>query len=204
MQKIGNTNVKTYSKVSEFESADTVQIVEDILDYNRGQSVANGVVVSRQKGARRLIDRNKIAHTEVDYSQFKVTKIEEGVTVDNSKKEAKIEEEAMKLLADLGIDWSDDIEEEAEEEENQPEISEQQTVSNDEEVVESEQPEIIETQTDRIEDETIESDSEEIPDDFDSLIADIINSDSEAIKIDPADMNWNDNYGYDIRYRKMW
>jgi hypothetical protein len=106
------TGIKTYSKVSEYANSDTISIVYDVMDFTRAESVANGVVIGKQKGARRIIDRNRnaIAHTE-DYSEFKVTQIPTGQTVDNSKKEKQLEDAAMALLADLGIDWSDDEEE---------------------------------------------------------------------------------------------
>lgn len=204
MKKIGNTNVKTFNKISEFESADTVQIVEDILDFNRGQSVANGVVIGRQKGSRRIIDnaRNSIAHETVDYSNFKVTRIETGVTVDNSKKEQKIEEEALKLLADLGIDWTDDEEEteevansETEEETEEEETEPAELDSLLSEIIETEEVETEETDSDRIEEEDNDIEEEEMPDDFDSLIASIVGTDDD--NDDDDDDSDDDDWGDD-------
>lgn len=158
MQTVKNTKIKTYSKVREYEACDTVDIVYDVMDYQRAESVKNGVQISRQAGKRRLIDnaRNKFAHEQVDYSTFKVTKIEAGQTVDNSKKEQDIESAALDLLAELGINWADDTEQEEEE-----------------------------TQTDN---NTEEEDQQEIPEGFDSLISDIVGDTVENTKDQPVEI----------------
>lgn len=139
MKKFQNTNIKVISKVSEYANCDAVDIAYDAIDYSRAESVKNGVQISRQSGKRRLIDnaRNKYAHEQVDYSTFKVTKIEAGQTIDISKKEQDIESAALDLLAELGINWADDTEQE------QDDNSEQEQ----EQITETEQPEMEETQT---------------------------------------------------------
>ena len=172
MQTVKNTNIKHISKVREYESCDATDIIYDLMDWTRAESVKNGTTISRQKGSRRIIDRNRNAHT-VDYSEFKVTKIESGVTVDNSKKEKQLEDAAISLLADLGISWDDD--EEIEEEDSQ-EIDEPQTVSNE---------------SDNTVSNDESEDSQEMPDDFDSLLASII-GDTVENEDDDSDDEYDD------------
>ena len=171
MQKVTGTNIKVLSKLSEYEAADTVDIVCDIIDSAKAESIKNGVRITRQIGKRRIIDsaRNKFAHTEADYSDFKVTRIEQGQTVDNSKKEKQLEDAALSLLADLGIDWSDD--EEMEEEE-----------------IEEEETQTVENEADNTVENTEEEDQQEMPEGFDSLIADIVGDTVENTKDQPIEI----------------
>lgn len=154
MKKFQNTNIKVISKVSEYANCDAVDIAYDAIDYSRAESVKNGVQISRQIGKRRIIDRNRnaIAHEQVDYSQFKVTKLDAGQVVDNSKKEQDIESAAMDFLAELGINWSDDSEQEENNTEEQ-EITEQQAIENVSDNSEQEQQDF----TDKMIDQLIQS-----------------------------------------------
>lgn len=157
MKKFQNTNIKVISKVSEYEACDAVDIAYDAIDYSRAESVKNGVQISRQIGKRRIIDRNRnaIAHEQIDYSQFKVTKLDAGQTVDNSKKEKQLEDAALSLLADLGISWDED---------------------------ENEDDDTVENETEQTDSNTEEEDQQEMPEGFDSLIADIVGDTVENTK----------------------
>lgn len=216
MKKFAGTNIKTISKVSEYINADAVDIAYDSLDYARAESVKNGVKISRQAGKRRIIDnaRNKIAHSEIDYSQFKVTKIESGVTVDNSKKEKQLEDAAMALLADMGIDWSDDCDDSEEESEEVQTVSKSETVVNVEEATISEiiGEEITEYEY-RLEVQTInraESGFPRLGDrkyiTFNSTVNDAVSIANQLLKeIDPIDCwgaeLWNQSMKYRMEYK---
>ena len=199
MKKFAGTNIKTISKVSEYINADAVDIAYDSLDYARAESVKNGVKISSQKGSRRIIDRNRnaIAHEQVDYSQFKVTKIERGQTVDNSKKEKQLEDAAISLLADLGISWDDDENEADDTVENE----EQQTDNNEE------QHEYrLEIQKVSRSDDNVPSLTDRKYITFNSTVNDAIATATELLKeINPANCwgaeLWNQTMRYRMEYK---
>lgn len=216
MQTVKNTKIKTYSKVRELETADTVDLVYDVMDFQRAQTISNGTKISSQKGSRRIIDRNRnaIAHNETDYSNFKVTKLDAGQTVDNSKKEKQLEDAAMALLADMGIDWSDDCDDSEEEtvETEQSEMAEPITNIEEATIAEIIGEEVTEYEY-RLEVQTISHEEPGFPRlgdrkyiTFNSTVNDAVSIANQLLKeINPANCwgaeLWNQSMRYRMEYK---